>query len=125
MRRRSALAAAALLLAVGLSGCGDTSDSTDPEDETACGADDGDTVTVEIGDFMFDPTPVPVERCDTVAWTNMHDQAHTSTGNGDQTWTTGNVAPGATSEAVRFEEAGSFTYLCALHPFMEGAVEVA
>lgn len=86
----------------------------------------GRTVTVTIDEFVFDPTPVEVERCDEVVWTNGHDQAHTSTGDAGQKWSTGNIAPGETSaEAVQFEKAGSFTYICALHPFMKGTVTVA
>jgi plastocyanin len=56
---------------------------------------------------------------------NAHDQAHTSTGTGDQDWSTGNIQPGASSEPVTFDDAGTFTYICALHPFMKGEVEVS
>jgi plastocyanin len=80
---------------------------------------------VEIGDFRFDPTPVEVDRCDEVVWRNVHDQPHTSTGNATQRWNTGNLAPGATSGPIRFEDAGEHTYICALHPFMEGTVLVS
>lgn len=39
------------------------------------------------------PTPVKVGVCDSVMWKNTHTQAHTSTGNGAQTWTTGSPSP--------------------------------
>ena len=81
-------------------------------------------MTVEIGEFVFEPTPVEVGVCDSVVWTNGHDQAHTATGTGDQSWNTGNLAPGTTSEPVRFEAPGELTYICALHPFMQGVVSV-
>lgn len=119
MRVAPLLAPVAIALTA-LAGCGDTT----ADEPAACTAAEGETVTVEIGDFVFDPTPVEVARCDSVVWTNVHDQAHTSTGKGDQTWSTGNLQPGDDSEPVRFEDVGDFTYICALHPFMEGLVQV-
>lgn len=99
---------------------------------TACAGDDTkdassgcETVTVQIGEFRFDPTPVAIGRCDSVVWKNAHNQAHTSTGNAAMTWGTCNVEPGATSAAVVFNTAGSFAYICALHPFMKGEVQVS
>jgi plastocyanin len=120
----AAASAVALLGLLGLTGCGDT-DSSDDAGGAACGADAGTTVTVKIPEFEFSPQPVEIESCDSVVWENAHDQAHTSTGKGDQSWSTGNIAPGSTSEPVRFESPGSFAYICALHPFMEGTVEVS
>ena len=99
-------------------GCGDD------EPTPVAGASDCTTVTVEIGDFAFDPTPVAIGACDSVVWTNTHDQAHTSTGTGDVDWTTGNLQPGATSDPVTFDEPGQHPYICALHPFMQGVVSV-
>ena len=120
MHRSQPVVAAAALVCLGLfAACGDDDEATPVE-----GAADCTTVTVDIGDFAFDPTPVEVGTCDSVVWTNAHDQAHTSTGNGAQTWTTGNLAPGATSEPVTFDELGEHTYICALHPFMQGVVTV-
>ena len=118
----------ALTLVAGLSACGDT--TSDPESASAeapggCADGAGETVTVEIPDFAFEPTPVEIERCDEIVWRNTHDQAHTSTGNGDVSWSTGNIAPGDESAPVVFEEAGERTYVCALHPFMKGTVEVS
>lgn len=100
---------------------------------SACGDDDGDarsagrdiqTVTVEIPGFDFDPDPVRISLGDSVIWENVHDQAHTATGDGDLRFSTGNLAAGEPSEPVTFHEAGTFTYVCALHPFMTGTVEV-
>lgn len=115
----------AVLLGVGLlAACGDTTEDP-PEAGAGAGCEaEGATVAVEIPDFAFDPTPVEVDRCDAVVWSNSHDQPHTSTGQGDQRWSTGNLAPGDRSEPVRFETAGTFSYICALHPFMEGTVTV-
>lgn len=117
----------ALLGVAALTGCGDTTSDERSSDQPAgdCTTDRGATVAVEIPEFVFSPTPVAISACDSVVWKNTHTQAHTSTGNGDQTWTTGNLAPDAESEPVLFEESGTFTYICALHPFMKGTVEVS
>ena len=117
--------AIAILIGVGTAACGDTEPPDGAAEPVDCGERTGETVVVEVGDFAFDPTPVQVETCDEVVWRNAHTQAHTSTGNGDERWSTGNIAPGAESEPIVFEAAGDLTYICALHPFMKGTVEVS
>lgn len=126
---RRALIVPAVLALVALGACGDSGgdDDATTANSTAKSCDtSGRTVTVDIGDFVFEPTPVDIKRCDSVVWMNTHDQAHTSTGDGSQKWSTGNIAPGETSaEPVQFTDEGTFTYICALHPFMKGTVTVA
>jgi plastocyanin len=136
---RTLLAGLALLGLLGLSACGDTTDDSageSPTETTASGGEGaagepvdcadapGETVTVEIGDFVFEPATVTVGACDEIVWSNVHNQAHTSTGNGDVSWSTGNLAPGAEADPIAFDTPGTFSYICALHPFMEGTVEV-
>jgi plastocyanin len=140
--KRTLVAGLALVALVGLTACGDTDDpqpdaapattsegsTTSPSaaDGTAdCAANPGETVTVEIPEFAFDPNPVAVHVCDSIVWKNTHDQPHTATGNGDVTWNTGTIVPDAESEPVLFDQAGELTYICALHPFMKGTVEVS
>lgn len=130
MARPGRLLAATLATAglFGLAACGDTTDDasgTAPEEAQDCGTDTGETVEVEIPEFAFEPDPVSVEVCDSVVWVNSHTQPHTSTGDGAGTWNTGNIAPGEQSDPILFDEAGERTYICALHPFMTGTVEVA
>ena len=125
MRRSTALLASlAALGAAVLAGCGDTTADEDAGSASG-GAAECETVTVEIPEFAFAPDPVEISACDSVVWENTHTQAHTSTGNGDQQWSTGNIAAGATSDPVTFEEPGELTYICALHPFMTGTVLVS
>gem|GEM_PF-6174580 len=103
----------------------ETTDSTAGGDAVDCGATPGSAVTVEIPDFEFNPNPVQVSTCDEIVWSNTHDQAHTSTGNAGFSWSTNNIAPGSQSEPIVFDTPGEFTYMCALHPFMKGTVEVS
>ncbi len=134
-RTMIALALGALPLAA----CGGSDDGASDPTEMTTGGDleaagatgdavecdaPGETATVEIGDFVFDPTPLSVDVCDSVVWSNVHTQAHTSTANGDISWSTGNLAAGDDSEPIVFDTPGEFAYMCALHPFMQGIIEV-
>lgn len=132
MRRPTHLvttAAIALIGLAGLAGCGNTTPNKPAASGSGaavdCAAHPGKTVNVEIPEFKFAPNPVQIAACDSVVWKNSADQAHTSTGKGAQAWSTGNITPGSTSEPVLFADAGSFAYICALHPFMKGTVEVS
>ncbi len=132
-RPTTLLLGTALFGLVGLTACGDSDEPT--EDASAvdggdavaadCEASPGETITVEIPEFAFSPDPVEISACDSVVWENTHSQAHTSTGKGDKAWSTDNIAAGSAAEPVLFDESGSFAYICALHPFMTGTVEVS
>jgi plastocyanin len=141
-RRRSARLVLLAIASVALLGaCGDdggddagSSESTSTSTSTAAGATGeavdcagaaGEQVTVEIGDFEFLPDVVSIGTCDEIVWTNTHDQPHTSTSTGDVRWSTGNIAPGADADAIPFDTPGVYAYMCALHPFMKGTVEVS
>lgn len=77
---------------------------------------------VDIADYAFAPTPLVASVGDTVTWTNQDDFAHTSTGD-DDAWRSGDIEPGATFEHT-FDEAGTFSYHCSIHNFMEGEIVV-
>lgn len=131
-RRLTAMLVAGVSLT--FAACGDTGDgdedaaAEEPNGEAPSGeatAGDCETVTVDIPEFAFEPDPVEIKACDSIVWSNSHSQPHTSTGNGEQTWSTGNIDSGESGEPVAFDDSGTFTYICALHPFMQGTVEVA
>jgi plastocyanin len=121
---RTLLAALTLAGACGLTACGDT-DAAPADEAAGCAEGAGETLTVEIPDFAFDPNPMEVDACDRIVWRNTHDQAHTSTSTGEDGWSTGNIAPGDEAAPVVFETPSPRTYMCALHPFMKGTVEVS
>lgn len=74
--------------------------------------------------WCFSPNPIRITAGSTVTWTNTTSPTHTSTSD-TGAWNTGNIAPGATSGAVSFPTAGTFTYHCAIHPTMTGSVIVS
>ena len=134
---RTLLAALALVGLGGLAACGsddadgEATETTEAEasaptgDPVDCASTPRETVRVEIPEFEFAPDPVQVSTCDEIVWSNTHDQAHTSTRSGDTGWSTDTIAAGAESEPIVFDTPGELTYMCALHPFMTGTVEVS
>src|SRR5436190_4726888 len=77
--------------------------------------------SVAIKDFSFGPKSITVNVGDTVSWTNTGEQPHTATGSG---FDTGTLKQGQ-SASHTFSSAGTFNYICTIHPFMKGTVVVA
>lgn len=75
---------------------------------------------VAISGFSYSPRTVTVNVGDTVTWTNSDAQAHTATGSG---WNTGDLGNGE-SGSITFQSAGTFDYMCGIHPAMTGTVIV-
>lgn len=77
---------------------------------------------VSIAGFAFGPGSVSIEVGDTVTWTNDDNAPHTATAAGD--FDTGTIAVGE-SASVTFDTAGTYDYVCSIHPTMSGTVIVA
>jgi plastocyanin len=75
-----------------------------------------------IVDFSFSPATVTIHVGDTVTWTNQGKQPHTATAN-DGSFDTGTLKTGQ-SASHQFTKAGTFAYICSIHPFMHGTVIV-
>ena len=87
--------------------------------QTAHAASD---TTVTIADFSFTPATITIHVGDTVTWTNKGPSAHTATAN-HGSFNTGVLQKGK-SASHTFTTAGTFTYICSIHPFMHGTVVV-
>lgn len=82
--------------------------------------------TLEVVDFDFVPAQVSVPAGTTVTWVNRGRAPHTvtATSSGSSpSFDSGLVDPGA-SYRQAFPEAGTFAYLCTLHPAMTGRIVV-
>ena len=77
--------------------------------------------SVTIRDFSFAPKAISIGVGDTVTWSNQGKQPHTATGPG---FDTGTLKQGQ-SASHTFAKAGTFNYICTIHPFMKGTVVVA
>ena len=76
--------------------------------------------TVTIAQFAFQPTELNVPVGATVTWNNSDPTAHTVT---SDTFDTGPIDEGAAG-TVTFDQAGTYSYFCAIHPTMKGTVVV-
>jgi plastocyanin len=143
-KTRTPLAIALVLAALALSACGGGSDgdvSTDTGGTTAttsepnggsepaasgnAPAPSGEAVRsakVRISDFAYDPDPVTIQVGGKVTWLNEDAAPHTATAK-DGSFDTGVLEEGKLKSET-FKEAGTFTYICTIHPGMHGVVEV-
>jgi plastocyanin len=80
------------------------------------------TNAVAIEGFAFDPGSIEVAVGTEVTWTNQDPAEHTVTAEGGG-FDSGPLARGGTFSTT-FEEPGTVTYFCAIHPTMKGAVRV-
>jgi plastocyanin len=131
------------LILLGAAGCGgDDGDSgsvttTETTETTTEAGDDsaatggnapapsGDAVRsekVEIEDFAYYPDPVTIEEGGKVIWINEDSAPHTATAE-DGSFDTGTLEEGKL-KSESFKEAGTYAYICSIHPQMHGTVEV-
>lgn len=84
------------------------------------------TASVSIKNLAFDPTPINIAAGTTVTWTNNDSVTHTVTSDSDssESFDSGHLAPGATFTHT-FNNAGTISYHCTIHPFMHGQVIVS
>ncbi len=94
----------------------------DDEGSSSTTAASGGGTEVDIADFAFSPDELTVSVGDTVTWTNQdgdhpHRDRHRRRESSDE------LGQGDTYDRT-FDEAGEFTYACAIHPSMEGTVVI-
>ena len=77
--------------------------------------------TVDINHFKFHPHTLEIAKGARVVFSNSAGVAHTATDPG--AFDSGRIGPGK-SFAVRFEQKGTFSYHCEIHPFMHGKIVV-
>jgi plastocyanin len=83
--------------------------------------------TVQIENFLFAPEALTVPAGTKITFTNEDGAPHTATSgtspSADGVFDTGTLAKGA-HKSVTVSKAGTYTYYCAIHPFMKGTVTV-
>jgi plastocyanin len=78
--------------------------------------------SVTIRDFSFQAATTTIHVGDSVTWTNLGPSEHTATATGGS-FDTGVLRRGQ-SATHTFTTAGTFQYMCSIHPFMRGTVVV-
>ena len=130
--RRQLLAAAATALAgctvLLLAGCSSTSGTTSASTSTSTStatssASASDTIVIQ--DFMFHPMALTVDPGATVTVVNKDTATHTVTSTSTpQAFSSGNVAPGGTMTFHAPDKAGTYSYICDIHQYMQGTLTV-
>lgn len=112
------------LLLVALAGCG--GGASDGGDDAAASGDGGGAKAsaVTIADLAYSPADIDVAAGGSVTWTNDDDAPHTVTFDDDAVTSSEELAKGDEFSAT-FAEAGSYSYVCAIHPDMKGTVTVS
>ena len=132
MTRRLALLFACLALGLVVAGCGgddddgdsgnaDTQEQTAPAPEAEGGG--GGATEVSMEGIKFDPAEVTVKTGDSVTWVNNDTVGHDVTGDDFKSGEPGAMENGDTFEQA-FDTAGTFDYVCTVHPGMKGTVSV-
>jgi LPXTG-motif cell wall-anchored protein len=73
-----------------------------------------DAKTIAMKDFKFDPQTITINVGDTITWQNGDQTVHTATAD-DGSFNTNDVAAGASSQAITFNNAGTFAFYCKYH----------
>ena len=101
---------------------GNTGSETGGSDTGSSTTSTGATADVDVIDLDYDPRTLNVVQGTTVVWTNVGELPHTVTAN-DGSYDSGIMAAGSTFQWT-FATAGTYDYLCTLHPGMIGTVIV-
>jgi plastocyanin len=137
MNRWLALLLACLALGLVAAGCGDDDDdgggggggAAEQTEQTEEPAGDGGaeagggSAEVSMEGIKFNPAEISVKVGDTVTWTNNDSVGHDVTGDDFKSGDPGALQNGDTFEHT-FDKAGTFDYVCTVHPGMEGSVSV-
>jgi plastocyanin len=111
------LAGALLLAACSSSGGGGSGSSGSSASATTT------TRSVVISNFMFSPMTASVAPGSTVSVTNKDSVTHTLTATGGQ-FDTGDIGPGQTKTFTAPSKAGTYSYICNIHQYMQGTIVV-
>jgi plastocyanin len=136
MKRWLALLLACLALGLVVAGCGGDDDddgggggnagaSEQSADEGGSGGGGGGGGSAEVSmeGIKFNPGKITVAKGDTVTWTNNDSVGHDVTGDDFKSGDAGGMQNGDTFEFT-FDKAGTFDYVCTVHPGMQGTVTV-
>jgi plastocyanin len=97
-------------------------DQGSPADRSAGGARKSASASVTMGDLFFSPTSVSIAVGDTVTWHNTGQAPHNATAD-DGSFKTPDLNNGQ-SASETFNQAGTFSYICTIHPNMKGTIRV-
>jgi plastocyanin len=112
----------AAAFAVGRGVASDTGGASSAAVGTTTSPPSGSAAAEVIKDFTFTPSTATVKVGSAVTWTNQDPFAH-SVKSADGSFVSQNLDQGQTFTAT-FTTAGTFAYVCGIHPFMSGTIVV-
>ena len=114
---------AALTMVLALAACGSSGDGS-----AAASGGEGDgsaaAAAVTIDNLAYSPADLEVAAGAEVTWTNDDETPHTITFDDDAVSSSDEMATGDTFSAT-FDQAGTYDYICAIHPDMKAKVTVS
>lgn len=124
IQKRAWLLGALVVSGAGVLGCGLASDYG-AETVPTRAISQASTVTVTVRDFAFSPATVTIPAGGTVVWRFEGNAPHSSTSTAGSvlSWDSGVRSAGQTF-SMQFGAAGSYPYICTVHPSMQGRVVV-
>jgi plastocyanin len=127
MKPSIALLIACFSLCLVAAGCGgdDSSGGGGNADtkQQAAPTSEGGGAEVSMEGIKFNPSDVTVKVGDTVTWTNNESVGHDVTADDFKSGDPAAMQSGDTFQH-KFDKAGTFDYVCSVHPGMKGSVEV-
>jgi plastocyanin len=114
------LAAAAIVLAVGVLALGHSGGRSAHAPSAVVSRGNGARLT--IANYAFSPTTLTVRAGATVSVTNTDSTAHTATAESGA-FDSGTLKPGRSAH-LTLSKPGTYTYLCQFHAFMTGTIRV-
>jgi amicyanin len=124
--RRMTMLALGALLTVTLAACGGSSSggsSVTTGTSSSPGTTAGPTVTIK--NFSFSPKTLNVKVGTKVTFVQEDSIPHTATGSGAADFINSPTLAKGQSYSVTFTKAGTYPYICSIHPYMHGTVVVS
>ena len=118
----------AVLLGVACGGDDDKSGDAAPKAtkarDTTGGSPSLGTPAVSISNFAFVPNPLTVDAGTNVIWTNEDDAAHSVMDMSELKNPVSADLKSGDTFSIAYEKAGTYAYVCGIHNYMKGSVEV-
>lgn len=116
-----------LLAASILAACGGGSSSTATKPAASSGSGGATSTTIVIKNYAFHPTSLTVKPGATITVRNEDQTPHTVTAASPHSgaFNTGDIPGGSTKVFTAPSGAGSYPFMCTIHPFMTGTLTVS
>lgn len=79
---------------------------------------------ITIDSYMFRPAVVTIAKGTTVVWVNKDDDVHTIKSKTGPEAFSSPALPTGSRYGFTFKRAGTYRYICSVHPYMHGVIVV-